>query len=721
MVNTSGLFKNIPCPDGPDNCHTPACVFSHEKAPKFKADTCVPEISRSSRDDRNKGHERKRLKLDDGSKAATRSQVPAEKPPEPLSRQPFVGALSSKSSAAASGTKSTSARNSSWTAINDGLDRKGMAEPPSPYRQTRAADRADGTGTYISGTVGLSKTVSTKSRPISPPPKKAAALKETLNPRLVPTNPAAHTSRLSLVRLVHQEVSRLNDLVGQSEDAIVKEYHLSPDAVVQLVLDEEAFVAQSHAKIYKNVMGNLIVRYRKMDISKWSELRKEAQAGEKEQSKEETAKPEAFKTGLTSAQEMLMLPRFCADLDGLDKYGFVLSPPSDVEIANSKEAIRLSGYWEVCDRCGSRFQVFPHRREDGALTSGGKCRFHWGKARKPKADKTDRVKGKPGALYACCETPIGTPGCVVHETHVFKATDRKRLASVLQFERTPENPSVKADLAVSFDCEMGYTTCGLEMIRLSAMTWPAGEKLIDVLVRPIGHILDLNTRFSGVTPEKFLDATELNDHGNLTTAGDTEASGTAEDDTRLRIVPSPAAARTLLLCYISPSTPLIGHGIENDLNVIRLCHPTIVDTTLLFPAPGGLPYRLALKRLAKEFLQRDIQIGGSAGHDSMEDARATGDLVRCKIAREWSVLKTSGWAFASDEEGGGFKMPSGWNGKGMQQRAGRYCVVLPNWWVKKRKRDEEDDEATENNESDRVEGRSAESCAEDEPTERLQA
>lgn len=519
--------------------------------------------------------------------------------------------------------------------------------------------------------------------------------------------------------MVHQEVSRLNDLVGQSKDAIVKEFHLCPDAVVKLVLDEEESIAQSRANVYKNMMGNLIVRYRKMHISKWSELRKEAQAKEQERTEKEaadtdlfrTAETDTFRTNLTPAQEMLMLPRFYTDLDGLDKYGFVLSPPSEVEIANSKEAVRISGYWEACDRCGSRFQAFPDRREDGTLTSGGKCRFHWGKARKSMAGRTDRLKGKSNTLYTCCETPIGTSGCVDHETHVFKTTDRKRLASVLQFERTPENPNVMADLAVSFDCEMGYTTCGIEMIRLSATTWPAGEKLIDVLVRPVGHILDLNTRFSGVTAEKFLGATELA-YGNLTTKSDTKGSGATEDDDRPQIVPSPAAARTLLLSYISPSTPLIGHGIENDLNVIRLCHPTIVDTALLFPAPGGLPYRLALKRLAKEFLQRDIQIAGSAGHDSMEDARATGDLVRCKIAREWSVLKTSGWTFASDEEGGGFKIPLGWNGKGMQKRAGRHCVALPNWWTKKRKRDDEDEKATESNESDSVEGRNAESCAE---------
>ncbi len=36
----------------------------------------------------------------------------------------------------------------------------------------------------------------------------------------------------------------------------------------------------------------------------------------------------------------------------------------------------------------------------------------------------------------------------------------------------------------------------------------------------------------------------------------------------MQIVSSPVVARDLLFSLISPDTPLIGHGLENDLNAI---------------------------------------------------------------------------------------------------------------------------------------------------------
>ncbi len=41
--------------------------------------------------------------------------------------------------------------------------------------------------------------------------------------------------------------------------------------------------------------------------------------------------------------------------------------------------------------------------------------------------------------------------------------------------------------------------------------------------------------------------------------------------------------------------------------VLRLTHPMVVDTAALYPHPSGLPYKHSLKRLAKEYLHKDIQ------------------------------------------------------------------------------------------------------------------
>ena len=245
------------------------------------------------------------------------------------------------------------------------------------------------------------------------------------------------------------------------------------------------------------------------------------------------------------------------------------------------------------------------------------------------------------------ETGAGAAGCTTTATHVFKTTDPKRLAGVLNFAATPPNPAVPADRAVSFDCEMGYTVRGLELIRLTAVTWPDGADLIDVLVRPVGEILDLNTRYSGVRPEDMVKA-ELLGPGEdprpafapaPATNGDADPTNPPPAPRRiLKLVPSPRAARDLLFSVIAPTTPLIGHGTENDLHAVRVVHPTVGDTALLYPHRRGLPARNGLKQLTETHLGRRIQLDHPApktddpsappeplGHDSAEDARAAGE------------------------------------------------------------------------------------------------
>ena len=218
---------------------------------------------------------------------------------------------------------------------------------------------------------------------------------------------------------------------------------------------------------------------------------------------------------------------------------------------------------------------------------------------------------------------------------------------MLPFINTPKNehPAMDKDgktvRAVSFDCEMGYTVYGMELIRLTAVAWPSGEQLIDVLVRPLGTVIDLNSRFSGVWPEAFTNAIPYEQEKSELAL--LPPSKVESDLSRLQIVSSPAKARDLLCSYITPNTPLIGHAIDNDLNAIRLCHPTIIDTVLLFPHPRGLPMRYGLKMLASRHLGKSIQTGGERGHDSLEDAQATGDLVRVKVGEKWKVMRATGW------------------------------------------------------------------------------
>jgi len=245
---------------------------------------------------------------------------------------------------------------------------------------------------------------------------------------------------------------------------------------------------------------------------------------------------------------------------------------------------------------------------------------------------------------------MNSPGCATSDTHVYKMRDAPRMATVLQFVDTPDNPAPDRDQtgqvpqAITFDCEMGYTALGLELIRLTAVSWPSGHEIMDILVQPKGTILDFNSRFSGVFAEHFKAAIPWKPGMPLCPDRTTKGSPLP-----LPIVPSPEAARGILCSFIRPTTPLIGHALENDLNSVRLCHPAVIDTVALFPHPMGLPIRYGLKQLASTHLKRAIQTAGASGHDSLEDARATGDLVRVKVTERWRGLKGKGGRFDGDD------------------------------------------------------------------------
>ena len=86
-----------------------------------------------------------------------------------------------------------------------------------------------------------------------------------------------------------------------------------------------------------------------------------------------------------------------------------------------------------------------------------------------------------------------------------------------------------------------------------------------------------------------------------------------------------------LLDILTPRSILVGHSLNSDLTALKITHPFIIDTALIFPHPRGPPLKSALKYLAQKYLNREIQkghgtTGPGAGHDSIEDARTCLDL-----------------------------------------------------------------------------------------------
>ena len=231
------------------------------------------------------------------------------------------------------------------------------------------------------------------------------------------------------------------------------------------------------------------------------------------------------------------------------------------------------------------------------------CISHWGK-QIGSSNSSCRPNSSDGKIWSCCQAPVGSRGCTTNPCHVRKVSDPGELASIHPFMELDRFIEGQHSLVVSLDCEMAYTLNGMELIRLTILD-ENDHLLFDTLVRPASEITDFNTRFSGITKEMF----EMN-----------------------RTV-SFEEAIEMLKFYVSRTTIIIGHGLENDLIALRLLHYSVIDTALLYPHPRGRPYRLGLKDLMKREMGLDIQTAGEQGHSSLEDAAAASLLVR-KRARQ---------------------------------------------------------------------------------------
>lgn len=623
MFSSVGLFKEIDCPES-QICLLPNCIFAHRKFQNDKKrDIVQAQLSAQPADDAEAKEDdsidstkgaRKRRRIS----SSGRDEVRIES--EERARNGILKTPDSND-----GVHNGEVRREAGRSRSPVKPLRDISPPPVRNAKARASNFA-----FVQrDKVEIQSAIPVSSNTGTPPAKKIVV--ESLNPRLLPNPPASHAMRLKLITMLHEHISRLNEEVKRSDDPSKMTVELSAQGLVAAALNEEEKIAKQNPSVYSNIVKLRIVALKKMKVSDWiSERLKLIAAAKPRDAHSVQNPPKIINTGLSSQEEIALLPRLLAKQETLVKHGYVSVAPSEEDVKQARKGVEAAQGWEQCDRCRTRFQVFPGRRaEDGALTTGGMCLYHPAKPRRPTEETAD--KSHKEQFYPCCNETVGkSTGCTPSDTHVFKISEAKRLALVMPFMKTPPNPSLESDTAVCFDCEMGYTTRGMELIRLTATSWPDGRKTVDVLVRPLGEILDLNSRFSGVWPKDFASAAP-HSMSSTTAAGHFE------------LVESPFAARALLFSHLTPTTPLIGHALENDLNAVRIIHPCIIDSVLLYPHPRGLPLRFGLKLLLKKHLERDIQMGGALGHDSAEDARAAGDLVRLKVAEVWKGLKRVGW------------------------------------------------------------------------------
>lgn len=133
--------------------------------------------------------------------------------------------------------------------------------------------------------------------------------------------------------------------------------------------------------------------------------------------------------------------------------------------------------------------------------------------------------------------------------------------------------------------------------------------LINELVKPAEEITDYVTHISGVSELLLKDVTT-----------------------------SLADIQKKIMGFLDGDTILVGHGLVNDMKVLSMRHPYIIDTSMIYQHKNGPPYKPSLRDLTTRYLKRTIQVrdedkepGQEQGHDPCEDAIASLDLLERKL------------------------------------------------------------------------------------------
>ncbi|NXL55070.1 I20L2 protein, partial [Podilymbus podiceps] len=224
-------------------------------------------------------------------------------------------------------------------------------------------------------------------------------------------------------------------------------------------------------------------------------------------------------------------------------------------------------------------------------------------------EKPNSVRSKPcPAAEGPAAAPKGSAGCggAAFPPQTKAAASR---GPAKRDQRAPGGPPEPRKV-VAIDCEMVGTGPGgrtSDLARCSIVGYQ-GDVVYDQYIRPVAPVVDYRTRWSGIRRQHMVNA-----------------------------VPFGKAQREIL--RILAGKVVVGHAIYNDFKALKYFHPQSLtrDTSKipLLNRKGGFPENAAisLKRLAKELLHQDIQVGKS-GHSSVEDARATMELYKV-VEAEW--------------------------------------------------------------------------------------
>ncbi|XP_045160392.2 exonuclease GOR-like [Mercenaria mercenaria] len=235
-----------------------------------------------------------------------------------------------------------------------------------------------------------------------------------------------------------------------------------------------------------------------------------------------------------------------------------------------------------CKRCEKPFDV--------TFTNRTQCDFH--------TERSRRYGGRQHP-HGCCGKGLGSKGCRIAPSHVYKGNLYLDLQGYRKTQRKEDSPADGNYGVYALDTESVHTVKGLEVCKVSLIDTQLNV-VYNKFCLPTSEIVDYNTIWSGITTSDLEGVTRTCDE-----------------------------MRDELLEFISADTVVVGHGLNHDFISLKIIHDKAVDTIMLYPHNRGLPLRRSLKELAESVLGQKIQTGD--GHDSKEDAEVTMKLALRKI------------------------------------------------------------------------------------------
>ncbi|CAB0033413.1 unnamed protein product [Trichogramma brassicae] len=152
------------------------------------------------------------------------------------------------------------------------------------------------------------------------------------------------------------------------------------------------------------------------------------------------------------------------------------------------------------------------------------------------------------------------------------------------------------------DCEMCKTTqCILELTHISIIDEHLNV-VYETLVKPPHEIIDYLTEYSGITEDMMENVT-------------TTLKGVQESIKK--ILPADAI--------------LVGQSLDSDLQALKMMHPYVIDTSVIFNTTGDRYRKSKLEVLSQTFLNERIQ-DSKNGHCFRQDSVTSMKLVKLKLS-----------------------------------------------------------------------------------------